>query len=88
LSVHQHLADTKASVAGWYAGNPKRTTNRPTAETLLGAFKGIHLSLVTIGQELHCHVTPLSEVLLHLLVLLDLSPVLYDQLCVEFPQPT
>jgi transposase len=88
FSVRQHLADTKASVAGLYAGNPKRTTNRPTAEALLGAFKGIHLSLVTIGQELHCHVTPLSEVLLHLLVLLDLSPVLYDQLCVEFPQPT
>jgi len=87
-SCRQHLADTKATVAGLYAGNPKRTTNRPTAEALLGAFQGIHLSLVTIGQQLHRHVSPLSEVQQHLLALWDLSPELYDQLCVEFPQPT
>src|SRR5437588_2143823 len=87
FSVRQGLADTKATVAGLSAGNPKRTTNRPTAEALLGAFQGIHLSLVTIGQQLHRHVSPLSEVQKHLLALLDLSPELYDQLCVEFPKP-
>jgi transposase len=86
-SARRHLADTKATVAGLYAGNPKRTTNRPTAEALLGAFKHIHLSMITIGHQLHLHVTPLSEVQLHLLALLDLSPALYDQLCAEFPQP-
>src|SRR5205085_3985715 len=53
FSVRQHLADSQATVAGLYAGNPKRATNRPTAEALLGAFKGLHLSLVTIGQQLH-----------------------------------
>src|SRR5712692_1731747 len=88
FSVRQCLADTKATVAGLYAGNPKRTTNRPTAEALLGAFQGIHLSEVSIGQQLHRHVSPLSEVQQHLLALWDLSPELYDQLCVEFPQPT
>ena len=88
FSARQHLADTKATVVGLYAGNPKRTTNRPTAEALLGAFKGIHLSEVSIGQQLHRHVSPLSEVQKHLLALLDLSPELYDQLCVEFPKPT
>jgi transposase len=87
-SCRQHLADTKTTVAGLYAGNPKRTTNRPTAEALLGAFQGIHLSEVSIGQQLHRHVSPLSEVQQHLLALWDLSPELYDQLCVEFPQPT
>src|SRR5712691_1681054 len=51
FSARQHLADSKATVAGLYAGNPKRTTNRPTAEALLGAFKGIHLSEVSIGQQ-------------------------------------
>ncbi len=61
FSARQHLADTKATVAGLYVGNPKRTTNRPTAEALLGAFKHIHLSMITIGQQLHRHVTPLSE---------------------------
>jgi transposase len=88
FSARQHLADTKATVAGLYAGNPKRTTNRPTAEALLGAFKGIHLSEVSIGQQLHRHVSPLSEVQKHLLALWDLSPELYDQLCVEFTKPT
>src|SRR5713101_954478 len=87
-SCRQHLADTKATVAGLYAGNPKRTTNRPTAEALLGAFQGIHLSEVSIGQQLHRHVTPLSEVQQHLIALLDLSPELYDQLCADFSKPT
>src|SRR6266496_2655441 len=88
FSCRQHLADTKATVAGLYAGNPKRTTNRPTAEALLGAFQGVHLSEVSIGQQLHRHVTPLSEVQQHLLALLDLSPKLYDQLCADFSKPT
>jgi transposase len=88
FSVRQHLADTKATVAGLYAGNPKRTTNRPTAEALLGAFQGIHLSEVSIGQHLHHHITPLSELQQHLVALLDLSPDLYDQLCADFSKPT
>jgi transposase len=88
FSVRQGLEDTKATVAGLYAGNPKRTTNRPTAEALLGAFQGIHLSEVSIGQQLHRHITPLSEVQQHLLALLDLSPDLYDQLCADFSKPT
>jgi transposase len=87
-SCRQRLADSKATVAGLYAGNPKRTTTRPTAEALLGAFQNIHLSLVTLGQELHRHITPLSELQKRLLTLLDLSPELYDQLCAEFSKPT
>ncbi len=87
-SCRQRLADSKATVAGLYAGNPKRTTNRPTAEALLGAFQNIHLSLVTIGQELHRHVTPLSELQKRLLTLLDLSPELYEQLGAQFSKPT
>jgi hypothetical protein len=83
--VRQYLVDTKAIVTGWYAGKPKRTTNRPTAQALLGAWKGIHLSEVSIGQQLHRHVIPLLEVQKHLLALLDLSPALYEQLS---PPPT
>jgi len=88
FTARQHLADSNATVAGLYAGNPKRTTSRPTAEALLGAFQGIHLSEVSIEQQLHRHVTPLSEVQQHLLALLDLSPKLYDQLCADFSKPT
>jgi len=88
FSVRQSLADTKATVAGLYAGNPKRTTNRPTAEALLGAFQGIDLSEVSLGQHLHRHITLLSGVQQHLLALLDFSPELYDQLCADFSKPT
>jgi transposase len=85
--VRQRLADWQESLAGLYAGNPKRTTRRPTAEALLGAFQGIHLSIVTLGQQLHCHLTPLSALQQRILSLLDLSSDLYDHLCPEFPKP-
>ena len=78
--VRQRLADQQEHLAGLYAGNPKRTTQRPTAEALLGAFQGIHLSLVTLGQQLHRHLTPLSALQQRILSLLDFSSDLYDQL--------
>jgi transposase len=80
FQVRQRLADQQETLAGLYAGNPKRTTQRPTAEALLGAFQGIHLSLVTLGQQLHRHLTPLSALQQRILALLDFSSDLYDQL--------
>src|SRR5207253_3020228 len=85
--VRQRLAEKQEDLAGLYAGNPKRTTHRPTAEALLGAFQGLHLSIVTLGQQLHRHLTPLSALQERILSLLDLSSDLYDQLCPEFPKP-
>jgi transposase len=41
--VRRQLSDQQQSLAGLYDGNPKRTTNRPTAERLLRAFCGISL---------------------------------------------
>jgi transposase len=78
--VRQRLAATQEHLAGLYAGNPKRTTQRPTAEALLGAFQGIHLSIITLRQQLHRHLTPLSALQQRILSLLDLSSDLYDQL--------
>jgi transposase len=49
--VRQRLAETNDTLAGLYAGNPKRTTERPTAEAMLQVFKGIHLSVVSIGEQ-------------------------------------
>src|SRR6266704_3160294 len=80
FQVRQRLVDQQEHLAGLYAGNPKRTTQRPTAEALLGAFQGIHLSLVTLGQQLHRHLTPLSALQQRILSLLDFSSGLYDQL--------
>jgi transposase len=84
----QHLADGQQPLPGLYAGNPKRTTSRPTAEALLQAFGQIHLSVVSLGQQLYRHVTPLSELQKRILSLWDLSPTLYNQLNSAFLEPT
>jgi len=83
----QRLADQHESLPGLYAGNPKRTTSRPTAEALLQAFRLIHLSVVTLGQQAHRHLTPLSALQLRILGLLDVSPIIYGRLGAESPQP-
>lgn len=83
----QRLAEQHESLPGLYAGNPKRTTSRPTAEALLQAFRLIHLSVVTLGPQAHRHLTPLSELQLRILGLLDVSPVIYGRLGAESPQP-
>ena len=41
--VRRQLEEQKQPLAGLYDGNPKRTTERPTAERLLAAFSGITL---------------------------------------------
>jgi transposase len=84
----QRLADRHESLPGLYAGNPKRSTRRPTAEALLRAFQLIHLSVVTLGQQTHRHLTPLSELQKRILVLLDISPSIYDRLGAESLKPT
>ena len=86
--ARQQLAERQESLPGLYAGNPKRSTSRPTAEALLKAFEHIHLSVVTLGQHLHCHITPLSELQKHILALWDLSPTIYDRLTSAFLEPT
>src|SRR5712692_2088620 len=83
----QRLADQHESLPGLYAGNPKRTTSRPTAEALLQAFRLIHLSVVMLGQQAHRHLTPLSDLQQRILGLLDVSPAIYDRLGTQSPKP-
>ena len=85
--VRQGLAEHQDKLASLYAGNPKRTTSRSTAEALLTALKGIDLSVVTIGDQLQRHVTPLSELHKKILSLLDFPAEIYSQLVGEFPGP-
>jgi transposase len=87
FQVRQHLAEQKEKLAGLYAGNPKRATQRPTAEALLEAFKGITLAVVTIGDQIHHHLTLLSELQKNILNLLDFSPDIYDRLAAKSPKP-
>jgi transposase len=85
--ARQSLADLNENLAGLYAGNPKRTTDRPTAEAMLQAFKGIYLSVVTLGEQVLFHVSPLSEIQTKILSLLDFSTEIYTQLPAGFPKP-
>jgi transposase len=84
--ARQHLADLKEKLPGLYAGNPKRATDRPTAEAMLQAFKGIYLSVVLLGEQVLYHVTPLSDVQGKILSLLDFSVDIYTHLISGFPK--
>lgn len=81
------LAQNQEQLAGLYAGNPKRTTATPRAETLLEAFKNIYLNTVTIEEQILLHITPLSELQRKILSLLELSPDIYSLLAADSPKP-
>ena len=85
--VRQRLAESKVQLAGLYAGNPKRTTARPTAESLLRAFKGIALSFVTISGRTYQHLTPLSDLQHKILELLNYPTTIYTQLQADSAEP-
>jgi transposase len=85
--ARQRLAELQEKMPGLYAGNPKRATDHPTAELMLEAFKGIYLSVVTLGEQVLYHVTPLSEVQEKILSLLDFPVDIYTLLISGFPKP-
>jgi transposase len=85
--ARQRLTDLKEKLPGLYAGNPNRATDRPTAEAMLQAFRGIYLSVVTLGEQVWYHVTPLSDVQRKILSLLDFSVDIYTQLVSGFQKP-
>ena len=49
--VRRQLHQPQSSIAGLYEGNPKRTTDRPTAEKRLKAFSNITLYIHRDGSE-------------------------------------
>jgi transposase len=85
--VRRHLSETGDKLAGLYAGNPTRTTERPTAESLLRAFKGLHLSFITVGTQTYQHLTPLSELQQKILRLLDCPVTIYTGLIADSANP-
>jgi len=85
FTVRRELAEQGEKLAGLYAGNPKRSTSRPTAEALLHAFDNITLSVINLGEQVHRHVTPLSALQTKILTLLDFPSTIYDRLCAQAP---
>jgi transposase len=85
--ARKRLTDLNEKLSGIYAGNPKRATAHPTTEAMLQAFKGIYLSVVSIGDQVLYHVTPLSDVQAKILSLLDFPTDTYTQLANNFSKP-
>ena len=85
FQVRRQLVEKKEGLAGLYAGNPKRTTTRPTTEAILKAFKGINLLVVRLDNQVHRHVTPLSGLQEKLLALLELPSDIYARLAIVSP---
>ena len=85
FGARQQLADRNENLAGLYAGNPKRSTSRPTAEAMLEAFDNITLSVVKMEDQVYRHVTPLSALQARILAMLDFPSAIYDRLCIQVP---
>lgn len=90
LTVTEHalrvrLAETGQTLAGLYAGNPKREASRPTTERVLRSFRDITLSVVRLPDQTIRHITPLSQLQRHILNLLDLPTTIYEDLALSSP---
>src|SRR5215475_1569582 len=83
----RQLATAGTKLAGLYAGNPQRETDRPTAERLLEAFEDITLTLVKGLQQTARYVTALSPLQLRILELLGFPSALYTRLCTVSSEP-
>jgi hypothetical protein len=83
LAVRRGLASREESLAGLYAGQPRRATPRPTSEALLRAFRGTSLVLLPGGPGPPRHVTPLSVLQQRILALLELPADTYARLSDE-----
>jgi transposase len=83
----RQLATEGAKLAGLYAGNPRRATDRPTAERLLEAFQDITLTLRKGHQQTDRHVTALNPLQQRILEVLGFSSALYTRLCTVSSEP-
>ena len=87
FAVRRRLEAEKTALAGLYAGNPKRVTARPTAERLLETFQEITLTFIQEPHQIRRHLTPLSELQLRILGLLDFPLNIYTRLCANSFKP-
>ena len=83
----RQLAAEGATLAGLYAGNPKRETVRPTAERLLEAFQEITLTVMEGPQQTSRHLPTLSPLQQRILGILGFSSEVYTRLCTVSSEP-
>jgi len=78
--VRRGLAAAGESLAGLYAGQPKRATSQPTSEALLRAFRELHLVRIHGVTTTLQQITPLSALQERILALLELPSDTYTRL--------
>jgi transposase len=87
FQVRRALFLQQSSLAGLYAGNPKRSTTQPTTERILAAFKEITLVLIVSGTEIYSHLTALSPLQQKILHLLNFPLEIYTRLLLQSDHP-
>ncbi len=87
FGVRRQLATEGATLAGLYAGNPKRETDRPTTERLLDAFQDVTLTVIEGAHRISHYLTTLSPVQERILGLLGFSSRVYTRLCTVSHEP-
>ncbi len=85
--LRKNLAAEHLELAGLYAGNPGRKTNRPTTEQVLKAFKYLDLTIIRQNEQTIYHLTQLNQLQSEILQLLGFSVLIYSKLAVEFQKP-
>ena len=74
------VRENLTKITGVYAGNPKRETATPKAETILRVFRNIYLTTIQIAGQTHQHITPLNDLQIQILTLCELPANLYHML--------
>ena len=87
LVGRRQLAAEGTTLAGLYAGNPRRDTARPRAERLLEAFEDLPLTIVPGPQRIVRQMTALSPLPQRILELLGFASALYTRLCTVSAEP-
>lgn len=78
--VRRQLITQVSSLAGLYPDNPKKRTNKPTAERLLRAFSNLTLTIIEVRGERFGYVPSLNPLQQEIICLLGLSPDIYSNL--------
>jgi transposase len=78
--VRRHLRQANATLNGISPGQPGRQTAQPTTKRMLGAWRGVTLSRITINGTRLSPLTPLHAVQKRLLVLMEVPLAIYDGL--------
>ncbi len=80
FSVREKLREHEETLSGIYAGNPKRSTARPTTEMILKAFRGIDLTVISFNGDKQYCMASLTPVQVRILALLGFPLILYNGL--------